>query len=210
MTSNQAAPQRGFTLIEILVALMAMAVLSVLAYSAFDGILQVEARSKREFLQENRQQLALSILLNDLLHLRPRPARDTLGGIDGAYLAPQGEHVLVFTRGGLPHFRGMGGGLQRVGYRVADGRLLRTTWAVVDAAPATESRDQVLTTGVRRLEVAQLDSQARYVPNWPPANERLPADALPGMMRVTLTLNDGQQQTLLVPGPEGASAGLWQ
>ena len=193
---------RGFTLVEILVALLIMAVLSVLAYNAFDGILLVEQRSKEEFLAENRRSLATSILLNDFLHLRPRPARDELGGIREAYRAPSGNYDVEFTRGGLPDFPAMQGGIQRVAYRVEEGRLLRSTWQRVDSGPTPRVSDQVLADGIDDIRVEQLDSGGEFVPVWPPVNESLPVEAVPAMIRVTLRLKERGEISLLIPGPE--------
>ncbi len=198
--------QQGFTLVEILVAMLIMAVVSVLAYNAFDGVLAMEERSKKEFLAENRRSLATSIVLNDLIHLRARPVRDQLGGVKNAYLAPSGEYAVEFSRGGLPDFPTMPGGLQRVAYRVADGQLIRTTWEVLDLGPATVVSDQVLATGIAALRVEQLDSRGQFIPVWPPLDEQQMApEALPALVRLTLELEGGEEMRLLIPGPEGLS-----
>ena len=194
--------QQGFTLVEIMVALLIMAVLSVLAYNAFDGVLLVENRSKEDFLAENRRSLAVSIILNDFLHLRARPARDQLGGIRNAYLAPAGDYNVEFTRGGLPDFPAMPGGIQRVAYRAEGGQLIRTTWDVVDAGPQTAVSDRVLATGIDELTVEQLDSGGEFIANWPPVNENLDPEAVPAMVRITLGLAEGDDVVLLAPGPE--------
>lgn len=195
--------QRGFTLIEILVSLLIMGVMSVLAYSAFDGILALERRSKDDFLRHNRFSLASSILLNDLLHLRPRPVRDVLGGIEGAYVAPSGDHALVFTRGGLPDFDFMRGGIQRVAYRVEDQQLIRTVRTVSDSGPVAETHDQVLAAGVAAIAVEQFDASGALIPFWPPAGRAIDPDALPAMVRIILTTVAGDSVGILVPGPDG-------
>lgn len=196
---------RGFTLVEILVALLIMSVLSVLAYQAFDGILQMEARSKEDFLEENRRSLATSIILNDFLHMRPRPVRDQLGGIRNAYLAPSGDYVVEFTRGGLPDFDTMRGGIQRLGYRVENSQLIRTSWPTADAGATLEPLDQVLATGIREIRVEQFDGDSRFVPLWPPVNQNLTPDALPAMVRITLVTAAGDEQEILIPGLQGES-----
>lgn len=188
----------------MMVALLIMAVVSVLAYSAFDGVLQMETRSKEQFLGENRLQLATSVILNDLIHLRQRPVRDLLGGQEGAYLAPRGEFALVFTRGGAADFSAVGGSVQRLGYRVEDGRLIRSRWQVVDAGPSTLREDQVLATDIESLNVEQLDKGGDFSPFWPPANEYVGLAAVPALIRVTLVSAGGESHSLLVPGPDTA------
>lgn len=198
--------QQGFTLVEILVALLIMAVLSVLAYNAFDGILLVEKRSKEDFLAENRRGLATAIMLNDFFHLRSRPVRDQLGGTRNAYLAPSGDYSVEFTRGGLPDFPTMRGGIQRVAYRVEQGRLIRTVWDTVDAGSTTRLQDQVLANGISELRVEQLDSRGEFIPDWPPINENLQPEALPSLVKVTLLPENSEEITLLVPGPDSYPA----
>ncbi|MCK9504722.1 MAG: type II secretion system minor pseudopilin GspJ [Porticoccaceae bacterium] len=191
---------RGFTLVEILVSMLIMSVLSVLAYNAFDGILRLEARSKEQFLEENRRSLASSIMLNDFFHMRPRPVRDQLGGVRDAYLAPSGEYAVEFTRGGLPDFDYMGGGIQRLAYRVENQQLIRTSWRTADSGATPETLDQVLATGIAELRVEQHDGQNQFVALWPPVNQGLSRDALPAMVRITLVTVDGEEQVMLVPG----------
>ncbi len=189
---------------EILVALVVLSIVSILAYRAFDGILRLEARSKTEFLRENRLSVATSVMLQDLLHMRPRPVRDQLGGQLGAYLAPSGEYALEFTRGGLPDFDYMRGGIQRVAYRIDDGRLVRTAWRVADRGPETAHQDQVLASGLSRMDVEQLGEADRFLPAWPPANQSVQLDGLPAMVRVTLTTREGEQVRIMAPGPDPA------
>lgn len=195
----------GFTLVELLVALLIMAVVSVMAFMAFDGILAMEQRSKHDFLAENRLQVASSIVLNDLFHLRARPVRDQLGGQLHAYLSPSNEYAVEFSRGGLPAFRAMRGGIQRVAYRVEDGNLVRVLWQVMDRGPATEVDSQILLTDVESIDFEQLSSEGRFVRNWPPLNQLIALDRLPAMVRFRMTMNDGDEYELKVPTP-GESA----
>lgn len=193
-------PQQGFTLIEIMVALVIMAVIMVLAYQAFDGVLRMENRSKEAFLQENRRSLATSIVLNDFLHMRARPVRDQLGGIRNAYLAPSGIYAVEFTRGGLPDVASLRGGIQRLGYRVEAGKLLRTTWPTADAGAELLPEDQVLATGIDAFRIEQLGEDERFSPQWPPLNQNVAPEALPAMVRVTLVTEEGDEQVILIPG----------
>ncbi|MGV6807676.1 MAG: type II secretion system minor pseudopilin GspJ, partial [bacterium] len=197
--------ESGFTLVEMLVALVVMSFVAILAYSAFDNLLQLEDRSKDIFLKQSRVHLAQSAMLNDFIHLRARPVRDSLGGTLDAYIAPSNEYAVEFTRGGLPNFSSMRGGLQRIGYRVEDEQLIRTVWEVVDRGPVTEKTDQVLADDIESIEVEQLNYRGEFTGVWPPVNERLSADALPYGVRVRLVLADGDAMDLLVPIPRNAS-----
>lgn len=196
---------QGFTLVELLVALVVMAFIAIISYGAFDNLLQVEERSKDLFIQQSRIYMAQSVILNDLLHLRARPVRDSLGGQIEAYLAPENAYQVAFTRGGLPDFESMRGGIQRVAYRVEEGKLIRTTWEVADQSPLTEKTDYVLTGGLNRLAFEQLDYQGNFSPIWPPLNQRTQLQALPVAVRVTFELEDGGTMELLIPTPGAAS-----
>ncbi len=201
----------GFTLIEMLMALVIMSVISVLAYGAFDGVLQMENRSKEDFLKENRRNLASSIMINDLFHLRPRPVRDEWGGVTPAYKALAYDasreksisYQVQFTRGGLPDFDTMRGGLQRVAYRVEGGSLIRTVWDVLDRTPNSQSIDHVLASGIKSLRVEQVNNRGEFEASWPPANENLALEALPSLIRLTLIRINGEEEKVLIPGPDG-------
>lgn len=191
----------GFTLVELLVALMVTSLVSVMAYAAFDGILTMEERSKSEFLRENRLQIATSIIVNDLLHMRARPIRDQLGGQDYAYISPSGDYAVEFSRGGLPHFETIPGGVQRLAYDVVDEKLVRTVWRVMDRSSTTDRFDHILTDGVSMITFEQLTGENQFTGNWPPINSPVALDALPSMVLVKLEQVSGETIEIKVPGP---------
>ena len=95
---------RGFTLLELLVALFVSAVMFAIGYA---GLTQV-ARNRAEVLVAQRSlgdlQRAVRVLTNDLSQIAPRPIRDELGrSVAPAILAEPGTpSPLGFTRGGRP------------------------------------------------------------------------------------------------------------
>ena len=201
--SLHAREQLGLTLIEMMVAILIFAIISVLAYQSFDGLLR--ARDRQISIQQENNELyrALAVLQQDLIHLRPRPYRDQFGDQHAAYQAPTPVYDVEFVRGGLPPVSGIEGGLQRVGYRVEnDGRLSRNVWPVTDPNVNTNPMQQFLLSDVRDFEVEQLDSLNFWVPTWPPLNQNLPKDQLPRMIRITLSMDDGETITRMIPGVE--------
>jgi len=193
---------RGFTLVEILVAVLVFAVLSVLGYQALDNVVELERRQLEDYAEDARIQRAWSLMLNDFIHLRGRPVRDLRGGQERAYEVPGGEFLVRFTRGGLPPLPAIPGGVQRVAYDVSQaGELRRWSWPAADQADGSEPVAQVLLAGVDSLLVEQLDESNFFTPHWPPLDvTRLPPAATPRMIRLRLRMENGFELERLLPG----------
>jgi general secretion pathway protein J len=193
----------GFTLVEMLVSVMILAVISLLAYDGLGLVLRARESAQRGFDQTTTPARATALLLQDLLHLRARPTRDALGDTAPAYRAPAGDYLLEFTRGGLPGAPGSAGGLQRIGYVLdREGRLWRATWPVADLGAALDPGEEMLLGQLRDMRVEQLDAAGNWLGAWPPATGRAAASMLPRAVRVTLEFSDGEEFQLLVPGLE--------
>ena len=143
----------GFTLLELVVVMAIFAVLSVMAYGGLANILTARTQVAQSLERTAALQKGYLRLRNDFQQLRARPARDNYGTPQPALQADRG--VVEFTRGGwrnplaLPR-----SALERVAYRLEDGRLLRSSWRVLDRATNSEP-----------VEVAVLD-QVEDVRNW--------------------------------------------
>lgn len=194
--------QKGFTLIEIVVALIVFAVLSVLGYQGLVSVVDYNERSRQAYQEQNQLHRATSILTQDLLHLRPRPIRDRLGGQLRAYDTNDPDYSVVFTRGGLPSVVGSSlGGLQRVAYSVSeDKELLRWTWPVLDSFTEEEPESQVLMTSVESIGFYQLNAANVFEGNWPPLNENKAIDELPRLMRFEIEMVNGDKLERWMPG----------
>lgn len=193
---------RGFTLLELLVALAIFALLSTLGYAGLQSLLQTQAVSverAESFALLNR---ALALLQQDLEQAVARPVRDAQGdavaplsGTDSA------AALLELTRNGWLHpGRSSTPMLQRIGYRLEGRRLLRHTWPVLDRAPDTTARATLLLDQVARLQLRFLDAGGNWQPSWPPAGE---AEPLPAAIELRLDLDRwGTIRRLYrVPGP---------
>ncbi|HEY2686202.1 MAG TPA: type II secretion system minor pseudopilin GspJ [Steroidobacteraceae bacterium] len=79
MTPLPAIRQRGFTLIEILVALLILGIMTALGYGAYRAA-RVSATGTEESLKRTREiEFGMRVLMQDISEAAPRPVRDVLG-----------------------------------------------------------------------------------------------------------------------------------
>ena len=159
---------RGFTLLEMLVALAVFAVLGLMSSQMLSRILVVHEVATVRGQRLSEIQRGMDLLQRDVMQLVHRQVRDELGDSIPALLVG-GEPPLELTRTGwrnplwLPRSE-----LQRVAYRVdGDDRLVRYYWGVLDRAEDTEPVVQVLIEDVGALEVAVLDRAGNEHSFWP-------------------------------------------
>ncbi len=161
---------RGFTLLEVLVAMLLFAIMSTLAYGSYRNAREQSAALEATAARTRELQTAVNTLVMDLEQLMPRPARELIGdGHRPALRSGSGGAVLELTRGGYPNGAGLPRGtLQRVTYRLEGGTLLRESTAVVDATPSTPLLKRTLLGRVRSLSVRFLAPSRVWLDNWPP------------------------------------------
>ena len=159
---------KGFTLIEVLVAIVIFALLSVFSVQGFLMVANMEQRDREENAAEQSLYKIWSLVGQDLLHIRQRPIRDQFGVIDGAYIAGRDPYLVEFTRGGLPSLPISPGGMMRVAYRLSEeGELIRTIWPALDSPTNTEVQERVLMSGVAEVQFEQLNQNNYFESIWP-------------------------------------------
>ena len=185
---------RGFTLLELLVALLIFGIFSALAYSGLSRLLDGRERlNDEQRLWQELSQVFLRVS-DDAAHARPRGVRDEAGvallpafvgrPYDSRALA---EPSLELTRGGeLKYGVTAESDLRRVAYRLKEGRLYRITWPVLDRAPVTKPLEAPLIGNVETFEVRFADAAANTVSTWPPGGVN--PNNLPPAIEVTLAV----------------------
>jgi general secretion pathway protein J len=165
---------RGFTLLELLVAVFVCAVMVALGYGALN-----QAASQRERLQSAEQSLinlqrAVQILSQDFAQLAARPVRDELGrAMEPALLLdPRQARGIALTRGGQSLILGEPRGrLLRVRYVLEGEQLIRLSTPVLDRTSASPPwRRRVLLDGVQSLQIRALGADATldsWSETWP-------------------------------------------
>ncbi len=202
---------RGFTLLELLVALVVFAIMAVAAYSGLSNVLFTRAAVETENRRLAMTQLAFYRLAQDLEQVVQRGVRDEYGEAQPALRGNvQDSEALLFTRAGWDNPLGQPRAtLQRVAYRLREGRLWRLHWTVLDRGGLTEPHEIMLLDRVRELRLRFLDQDNAWRNDWPPPadNSSDPArkpkpDQLPRAVEISLTLEDWGEITrlLLLPG----------
>ena len=146
---------RGFTLIEVLVALAVFGVLSVVAYMALGQTLTNADLLGERMARLEAIQRTIRYLDSDLMQAAPRPVRGLLGdGYEPAIRSSfASEYALEVTHGGWTNPAGLPRGtLQRSAYRIEDDQLIRYHWRVLDRTINNEPIDTVLLDGVESIE----------------------------------------------------------
>lgn len=175
---------RGFTLLEVLVAVAIFAVVGVMAYGGLQAVLaqQVIARENADRFRE--VQFAVQQISRDLYQLNPRPVREELGdGVRSAIVADsRRSYAVEFSRGGwsnpLGHPRAA---VQRVAYLLDDDRLVRLHWFVPDHTLTEAPTEREILVGVREFRL-RFFSGGGWSDEWPPP----PGDQDPALLPTAL------------------------
>ncbi|MDD2742360.1 MAG: type II secretion system minor pseudopilin GspJ [Rhodocyclaceae bacterium] len=188
-------PHRGFTLIEILLAMTLMAIIGVLGFRGLDNVRHASERLSSTAARWQEIALASDRIGRDVRQAFAVPGRTGDGRETPAWLTrrwvderPESAQ-LVFSRLGNGD-----GDVQRIGYRwdkgtsedaAGGGTLSLLLWSSVDAA--LPARRYALLDGVAKLELSYLDHQGNWLADWPTAMAR----QLPRALRLVVTLVEG-------------------
>ena len=187
--------QRGFTLIEVMVAVFVFGVLSAFSYATLNQISSTSFAVSEEMARLQTMQRALQTLEYDLAQINPRPIREALADEVSAALAAdgRGEFLLEFTRGGWSNPLAMPrASLQRVAYFLDDDTLVRVQWPVLDRTLGTEPQEIALIDGIEELEFRFLPFNGDWSDTWPARGIASPATVRmrPRAVEVRITLDD--------------------
>ena len=195
--------QRGFTLLEVMVALGILAFVIIATHQILETTTRAKDASDEKIAELNGLQTTFRLMDQDFSQMTKRAVRNESGDVQEQYLLA-GRYVLesqydgiAFVRDGwinpinlLPRSE-----LQAVGYRVIDDNLERVYRVYVDQLDNMEPRVQRILENVEELKFEFLDGKNEWQEQWE-------IKALPKAVAVTLQQIEAEpiRRVFLVPG----------
>lgn len=189
---------RGFTLLELLIALAIFALIAVIAYRSLLSVVQVVGQIEQTTQQLTQLQLTFQKLQQDIMQLRYRPIRNEYG--DNVAAIQGTTQQLEFTRAGwrnpLQQPRSQ---LQRVNYSLEQRTLWRTYWQVLDRTRDSRPQRTALLEEVTGLKLRFLDNQLEWHEEWLSSETKTEKTLQLKAIEVTLNVSGWGELTWLLP-----------
>lgn len=198
--------QRGFTLVEVLVATTIFAIIMAIAFQSIRG-----ASRQRDAVAQTQErfhevQRAVQTITRDLAQIQPRPVRDIIGDdrLPALTTAGDGEGIEMTTGGWSNPAALKRSVLQRVGYQIDDNRLFRSRWPVLDRTQGSLPVRRELLDGIIAMQMRFFDSSGDDHEDWPPlgGDPRSALSLRPKAVEFTLELEDYGLISRLVEVPQ--------
>ena len=137
---------KGFTLLELVVAMAVFAIMAAIAYSGLNNVLLARSQTEQHSKSLQQLQMAMNWVARDIEQTVDRGVRSEYGELMPPLIGNDFEGYLIeFTRSGwrnpANHARS---NMQRVAYAVRDEKLLRAYWRVLDRAEDSKPLEQEL------------------------------------------------------------------
>jgi general secretion pathway protein J len=195
---------KGFTLIEILIALAVFAILATITsstlYYAFDTRARVNEQSKRL----DSLQLAVSLLQQDITQIIDRPIRGNEMRLISAFIGR--SKYVEFTRDGDVNPEGMEkrSTLKRIAYLCQNNTLKRRTWEHLDSPQHNKYWDKNLLEQLTDCHFEYLNQTLQLFPEWhqDALTQNQNKEPLPKAIQVNLSFKDQGTINLLFTIPE--------
>lgn len=179
--------EKGFTLIEVMLAIAITAFVAMLSYNALSAAISSADRHEKKAGKLADIQLALTVLERDIRHAIRRSIRDDFDYEQAALLGGgQEQYILQLTRRGWDNPIGNPRSeLQRVRYELEGEELWRESWQMLDRVSEDETLQKVLVLGaVKEFNISFLEGSAgasggaplggEWTDSWDTKDDRLP------------------------------------
>ncbi len=195
---------KGYTLLEVLVALTVFAILSTITASAMYHAFNTRARVNVQAEQLNNIQIAMTLMMHDTSQIIDRPV---LGNEMRQFPPFIGEPTYMeFTRGGVVTLKNdkHQSTLKRIAYICKDKKLIRRSWDTLDTPSRKNQKNKVLLTNIEACSFAYLSNSRQILPEWRPfaVQETQKGESLPIATEFKLTLSDwgAMSGLFIIPG----------
>lgn len=190
--------RNGFTLIELLVGLAIFGIMASASIMLLAGSVDAGAQAMRIADASGALARTQALLTADVAQAAPRPWRDATGAVHPAFSTGEGMLFTLVRRGWANPAAAPRASLQRIGWAVENGALVRRAAPMLDGPPLGEPA--VLLEGVTAVSLRVHDGNA-----WQIVWKRVDPTAMPRAIDVQLSgPKIGQIRFVLPLGPGGA------
>lgn len=197
-SKNKQSP-KGFTLLEILIALFIFSIVSMVMVNALHTVFNSQAITARHAATLTKLQIALLLMSRDFAQTVNRPVTNAKEIVEAAFIGTPDSVTL--THGGMANPLGtlQRSTLQRTQYSLHNAHLIRSIWPVLDQTAKTLPSHRILLHSINALYFQYMDNQGRFQDKWPPAGQK--QATLPRAVRVLIVLQHGGtlSQLYLIP-----------
>jgi general secretion pathway protein J len=160
----------GFTLVEMLIALTIFGMLTAAGVALLSVTARTQQTADRLLVELGELRSVQALMTADLAQTLPRIHRDNRGMTLAAFAADEsGQPALLrLVRGGVEGGGARQSTVQRVEYRLRDGRLERLSFPQVDGTEAEVA--VTLLRGVRQLRLRYRDEDGVWHRGWAPTD----------------------------------------
>jgi len=182
MRFSKTFPQhQGFTLIEVLIALMIFAIIATIGMSGLQAVVLTDSRQETINKDLSELQFAYIVIQRDLAQAINRPIKDTQNiwrpGFLGAQraglglpfdLSIPGDLVLEFTRMGVPNPQQLEerSSLQRISYFYNGKELFRYVFPMLDRVDKSPESNRILLKDITELQFTYFDRYGQRFNQW--------------------------------------------
>ena len=176
---------------ELLVALVIFAIMSAIAYSGLQTILNTRAQTDIAAAKLKDLQTTMLFLKQDIEQTIERAVRDGYGTSQHALIGgTSGMYQIELTRAGNSNPLGLPrSNLKRIAYSLVNDEFFRLSWKHLDRPQEITPSKFKLLDNVSSFEVRYLDQKQEWQSSWPPASSTdQSSPGLPVAIEITLTL----------------------
>jgi general secretion pathway protein J len=186
---NDFSRARGFTLVELLVALVVFATMAALAYGGLNSIARTRGELARQGDRFRDLTRAIDMLNRDIGESVARPVRGASGQELPAFIGTSEQ--IELTRVGFANPQAeQRSNLERVMYEVDANSMKRGRYAVLDRVQDTAPTMTDLNVTVDALRLRYLTLGGQWLDTWPPPQPNDPTTAIPRAVQWTLRTRD--------------------